>query len=151
MNPFHALVHAHRRHAHHRACDEGRGHHRQGDASAFAEHLAAKLGRRLDLNDQQQAKLEALLSALQQQRQALRRDALFQDITGLLAGSTLDRTATRQLVGERLATAQAAVPALVDALADFYDALDAEQQQALRFVMRLRRRGFGRFGRHGEQ
>ncbi|MGH6645765.1 Spy/CpxP family protein refolding chaperone [Aquabacterium sp.] len=145
MNPFHALVHAHRRHsAHH--------HHRHEDgASSFADHLAGKLSHRLDLNGEQQAKLETLLSAVQQQRQALRREALFEDITGLLAGSTLDRAATRQLVDERLATAQAAVPALVDALADFYDTLDAEQQQALRFVMRLRRRGFGRFGRRGEQ
>lgn len=148
MNPFHALVHAHRRHsAHH----HHHHHHGREDGAGFADHLAAKLGRRLDLNETQQARLGTLLSALQQQRQAWRRDALFQDITGLLAASTLDRTATRQLVDERLATAQAAVPALIDALADFYDALDAEQQQALRFVLRLRQRGFGRFGRHGEQ
>lgn len=137
MNPFHAFVHAHRHHAHDR-------HHGDDRASSFADHLAAKLSHRLDLGDEQQARLETLLSALQQQRQALRRDALFQDITGLLAGATLDRAATRQLVDERLATAQAAVPALIDALADFYDALDAEQQQALRFVLRQRRRGFGR-------
>lgn len=148
MNPFHAFVHAHRRHAHH----GGHHHpHHGGDETSFADRLAAKLSRRLDLNDDQQARLQTLLLALRQQRQALRREALFQDITGLLAGSTLDRAATRQLVDERLATAQAAVPALIDALADFYDALDAEQQQALRFVLRLRRRGFGRFGRRGEQ
>lgn len=149
MNPFHAFVHAHRRHAHHGG--HHHHHHHGGGEASFADHLAAKLSRRLDLNDEQQAKLQTLLAALRQQRQALRRDALFQDVTGLLAGSILDRAATRQLVDERLATAQAAVPALIDALADFYDALDAEQQQALRFVLRLRRRGFGRFGRRGEQ
>jgi hypothetical protein len=49
-------------------------------------------------------------------------------------------------VDTRLAAIQLAVPDLIDALADFYDALDAEQQQALRFVLRVRRRGFGRFG-----
>ena len=159
MSLFHALVRAHRhasheRHGRHFGGHPGHHHHGyhghgrfDGDAADLVELLADRISQRLDLNDEQEARLARLLAAAQQQRQALRRDVLVPELRDLLAGTTLDREAARLLLSERIAAVQAAAPALIDALADFFDALDAEQQQVLRFMLRLKRRGWGRAGR----
>ncbi|HIV69493.1 MAG TPA: Spy/CpxP family protein refolding chaperone [Candidatus Aquabacterium excrementipullorum] len=163
MSLFHALVRAHRHASHERHGRHVGGHHGghhghpghhhfhhgrfDGDAADLVELLADRISQRLDLNDEQEARLARLLAAAQQQRQALRRDGLVPELRDLLAGATLDREATRLLLSERIAAVQAAAPALIDALADFFDALDAEQQQVLRFMLRLKRRGWGRAGR----
>lgn len=161
MSLFHALVRAHRHayherhgrhlgghhHGHH-GHHHGHGHGRfDGDAADLVELLADRISQRLDLTDEQEARLARLLAAAQQQRQALRRDVLVPELRELLAGTTLDREATRLLLSERIAAVQDAAPVLIDALADFFDALDAEQQQVLRFMLRLKRRGWGRAGR----
>lgn len=160
MSLFHALARAHRhayqeRHGHHHGHSRGHPHHHSGahlghfdgDAADLVELLADRISQRLDLNGEQQARLARLLAAAQQQRQALRRDVLVPELRDLLAGTTLDREATRLLLSERIAAVQASAPTLIDALADFFDALDAEQQQVLRFMLRLKRRGWGRPGR----
>lgn len=168
MSLFHALVRAHRHASHER---HGRhfgghfdhrgphGHHHHhahhgrdrfdGDAADLVELLADRISQRLDLSDEQEARLARLLAAAQQQRQALRRDVLVPELRDLLAGTTLDRESARLLLSERIAAVQAAAPAMIDALADFFDALDAEQQQVLRFMLRLKRRGWGRASREG--
>lgn len=146
MSLFHALVRAGRRahHDHHRH----HGHSRfDGDAADLIDLLADRISQRLDLNAEQEARLSRLLAAAQQQRQALRRDVLVPELRDLLADGTLDREAARLLLSERIAAVQMAAPALIDALADFFDALDGEQQQVLRFMLRLKHRGWGRPGR----
>jgi Spy/CpxP family protein refolding chaperone len=149
MSLFHALVRAGRRaHHDHHGHHAHHGHSRfDGDAADLVELLADRICQRLDLNAEQEARLARLLAAAQQQRQALRRDVLVPELRDLLADATLDREAARLLLSERIAAVQAAAPALIDALADFFDALDAEQQQVLRFMLRLKRRGWGRPGR----
>lgn len=164
MSLFHALVRAHRHASHERHGPHAGGHHGHhhhahhahhghgrfdGDAADLVELLADRISQRLDLNDEQEARLARLLAAAQQQRQALRRDVLVPELRDLLAGTTLDREAARLLLSERIAAVQDAAPALIDALADFFDALDAEQQQVLRFMLRLKRRGWGRPDRGG--
>ena len=157
MSLFHALVRAGRRahhdhyghhahHGHHHHFHHGHGRF-DGDAADLVELLADRISQRLDLNAEQEARLARLLAAAQQQRQALRRDVLVPELRDLLAEATLDREAARLLLSERIAAVQAAAPALIDALADFFDALDAEQQQVLRFMLRFKRRGWGRPGR----
>lgn len=149
MGLFHAWRHAHHRQLHHHG---HHGHHRSHhdhDGTSRLDHLAEKISHRLDLSDTQQEHLLKLLANADQQRQALRGDALLQDLHGLLSGTTLDRATAQQLLDARIATLQAAGPTLIQALADFYDALDAEQQQVLRFVLRLRQRHAGRSERAG--
>lgn len=147
MELFHAWRHAHHRHLgrhdHHHA------HHDHDGPTSRLDHLADKIGHRLDLDSIQREHLIKLLANVDQQRQAMRGGALVQDLGGLLAGTTLDRAAAQQLVDARLEAIQAAGPAIIDALAEFYDALDPEQQQVLRFMLRLRQRFAGRFGRGG--
>ena len=158
MSLFHALVRAHRhayheRHGRHFGGHHGHHHHVHhggrfdGDAADLVELLADRISQRLDLNDEQEARLARLLAAAQQPRPALRRAVLVPELRALLAGTTLDREAARLLLSERVAAVQAAAPALIDALADFFDVLDAEQQQVLRFMLRLKGRGWGRPGR----
>lgn len=85
-----------------------------------------------------------MLTGLQAQREALRGNSLMLDAQRLLSGASLDRAAAQSMLDARIASAQAAAPALVTALADFYDALDTEQQQVLRFLLRLGQRGRGK-------
>jgi hypothetical protein len=154
MSLFHALARAGRRAHHDHHGHHGHHHHFHhghsrfdGDAADLVELLADRISQRLDLNAEQEARLARLLAAAQQQRQALRRDVLVPELRDLLAEATMDREAARLLLSERIAAVQAAAPALIDALADFFDALDAEQQLVLRFMLRLKRRGWGRPGR----
>jgi hypothetical protein len=154
MSLFHALARAGRRAHHDHHGHHGHHHHFHhghsrfdGDAADLVELLADRISQRLDLNAEQEARLARLLAAAQQQRQALRRDVLVPELRDRLAEATMDREAARLLLSERIAAVQAAAPALIDALADFFDALDAEQQLVLRFMLRLKRRGWGRPGR----
>jgi Spy/CpxP family protein refolding chaperone len=145
MGLFHAFRHARHHHHHH-----GRHHagHEHGSETSRLDHLADKISHRLDLSSEQQEHLLKLLANVDQQRQAIRGESVLQDLHGLLAGTTFDRAAAQQLLDARIAAVQAAGPTILEALAEFYDSLDTEQQQVLRFMLRLRQRFAGRHG-HG--
>lgn len=132
--------HAHHEFRHH----FGHGHHghplgRHGDG--FAHLLLARVGAKLDLDDEQYRRLGAWLTQLQQQRDTLKTLARGPELAGFLAHEQFPREAAQQLVDARLDALRAAGPGLVNAFADFFESLDDEQRQALRFTMR-------RFGRH---
>lgn len=172
MSFLHAFFHGRHHHHHHgrhrfghhghHGYDSQRGHrsghfHDEGgffgeggrsDEGAAIEHLAHKIARRLDLDAVQLAQLKTLIECLQQQREAVRGGDWLQQAGSLLDGRTFDQQAAEALAAERIATVQAAVPKVLDALAGFYNALDADQQQVLRFIIRLGRRARG--GRHGD-
>lgn len=161
MGFMHALFHSRHHHrGHHRF---GRwGHHVGGhahDDEAFhghdgrehIDHLAHKIAKRLDLNDEQQARLRTLIECLQAQREAVRGHDWLQDASALFNARTFDRDAAQAQVSARLATVQQAVPNVLDAVAGFYDALDADQQQVLRFIIRVGRRVRGGHDRSGAQ
>lgn len=163
MHFFHAWRQRHHRHAaaassfffHHR------GFHRHGHPGFFsAEHgdaawderqperhgdrterLLERLSARLDLTAAQQERLADLLARLQSQRRTLKALSRGPELRTLFAGENLDRTAAQALWDERLDALRRAGPGLVDALGEFFDGLDFEQQQALRFVMRRHGRG----------
>ncbi len=140
--------HAHHEFRHH----FGHGHHghtfgRHAHADDFAGHLAARVGAKLDLDDEQQHLLGAWFQQLQQQRESLKGLARGPELAGLLAGEQFPRESAQQLLDARLDALRAAGPGAVVAFADFFDALDAEQRQVLRFLMR--RIGRGRHAHHG--
>lgn len=168
MSFFHAFLHArHHHHQHHhgrhRFGHHGhRGHHHEhgghfdGEGTFFGhhaeregsviDHLAHKVASRLDLNTEQLARLTALIECLQLQREAVRGGDWLQQASSLLDSRTFDRQAAEALLAARVATVQTAVPNVLDAVAGFYDSLDADQQQVLRFFIRLGRRARGRRG-----
>lgn len=150
MSFFHRFAFS-RHHDHHHGhwhghahCGPGDSHF--GDEASRIERIAGKITGRLDLNETQQERLVGLLECLQQQRQAIKNVDLAKDIGALIGGERLDREAAKAWVEQRIQSLQTASPVVLTALADFYDALDAEQQQVLRFLLRMRGRFGSKFG-----
>ena len=141
MGLFHRLarMHHHRGHHHSHNC------HHEGDEASRVEHIADRVAGGLDLNEAQQAKLVTLLEAVQVQRAAIKSPDLVKDLAGLVKAERFDREAADAWIAQRLQAVQTGAPSVLTALGDFYDALDTEQQQALRFMLRMG----GRFGRGG--
>jgi len=131
-------------HAHHEFHHHfGHGHAGRGfghAADGFARHLLARIAARLDLDGEQQRRLGVWFEQIQRQREALKSLARGPELAGLMAGEQFPRESAQQLLDARLDALRAAGPALVEAFGDFFDSLDAEQRQVLRFMMR-------RFGR----
>lgn len=138
-------------HAHHEFHHHfGHGHHgrhfgRHADRDDFAEHLLARVGAKLDLDDEQQRRLAAWFGQLQDQRDALKGLARGPELVGLIAGEQFPRESAQQLLDAKLDALRAAGPGAIAAFAEFFDALDNEQRQVLRFMVRrfgpARRRG----------
>lgn len=145
-HPFHPFHHhAFRHHPHHGTERHGE---RARDHALHGDRLGAwldGLGERLDLDSHQLALLGELQARLREQRHALR--AGFGGLDDLIASENFDRAGAQQHLDARLDALRTAGPGLIAALAEFFDSLDFEQQQALRFVMRLRRGPHAR-GRH---
>ncbi|CAM3956324.1 hypothetical protein ROSA5918_16290 [Roseateles saccharophilus] len=119
----------------------GHGRHghpfgRHADADGFVEHIAARVGAKLDLDAEQQRLLAAWFGQLQQQRAALKGLARGPELAGLIAGEQFPRESAQQLLDARLDALRAAGPGVITAFAEFFDALDGEQRQVLRFMMR---------------
>lgn len=139
--------HAHHHHGHAQRPDTLESHHLAGPGLGPAEGLGAgrlraplqgllqRLSRQLDLDAAQQERLAGLLCQLAAQRSALR--AWLREPARLqpLAGENLDRAALLADYEARLDALRRAGPALVDALGEFFDQLDFEQQQVLRFAL----------------
>ena len=108
-----------------------------------AEHLVEYVSDDLDLDETQIASLNALKAKLldlrkaMQQGQADSRDALLE----IVSQPTLDRDRAVALIQGRLQTLQDQTPQIVAAIGDFYDGLNAEQQQELRNKMERRMKG----------
>jgi len=127
--------HAHHEFRHH----FGHGHHGHPfgrPADGFAHLLFARVSAKLDLGDEQRRRLGTWLEQLQRQRDALKGLARGPELAGLVAGEQFAREPARQLLDAKLDALREAGPGLVTAFADFFDSLDDEQRQALRFMMR---------------
>ena len=131
--------HAHHESRHHFGHGHA-GHHFGRHADGFAHLLVARMGRKLDLDDGQQRRLGAWLEQLQQQRDSLSSLARGPEAASLMAGERFARESAQQLLDAKLDALRAAGPGVVAAFAEFFDSLDYEQRQVLRFMMR-------RFGR----
>ena len=69
-------------------------------------------------------------------------------MTALIAGNTFDRAGAQQLVNQKVAQVQANSPALINAAGDFFDSLNATQQQQVRDFAAKHHGGAGHWG-HG--
>ena len=127
--------HAHHEFRHHYG--HGRHGHAFGrPADGFAHLLLARVGAKLDLDDGQQRRFGTWLEQLQRQRDALKSLVGGPELASLFAEPQFARGPAQQLFDAKLDTLRAAGPGVITAFADFFDSLDAEQQQALRFMMR---------------
>jgi protein CpxP len=128
-----------------------RGGHERGPMSA--EKLAEVRGKvveritsKLDLNTQQQQKLNVLADKMQAQRTTLIGQTTDPraELNALVAGEKFDRTRALSLLDEKTRAVQSTGPEVIQALADFYDSLNPTQQAEVREHMGKRRGWFSR-------
>lgn len=132
------------------ACSHG--HHRgpmsEADIVQLRERFIDKAASKLDLDAAQKARLATLADALQAQRSALMAGGAGgagaaqprAELQALIAGTSFDRAKAQALVDSKTAAVRDKAPAVVTAMADFYDSLKPEQQQQLRDLLAKGRR-----------
>jgi Spy/CpxP family protein refolding chaperone len=119
------------------ACARGQHHGPWTDerAGEVRGKVIEKVSSKLDLNDAQRQKLNLLADALMAQRKALRGDNSAPpraQMQALIQGSTFERQRAQQLLSQKTEAIQSHGPQVIAALADFYDSLNAAQQQQVR-------------------
>lgn len=97
------------------------------------QYVAERVARKLDLTDEQQAKLQTFTETLRQLRGDWggRRKALTDELAGLLAAPSLDRNRVGELLDEQHQAMARRKGKIVDAFADFSDSLKPEQRTRL--------------------
>jgi len=119
------------------------------------EHRGArmmeKIGERLELDEQQKAKLSQFSEKLQAMRKEKREahKGGRQELISLLDTVTLDREKALSLLDERHQTFKNHMTGMVDAFAEFSDSLNTSQREELKeiFAQRMeQRRGGSRWG-----
>jgi|SRR5450631_2628303 len=125
-------------------------HHHHGwqamteqDAAAMKARVVEKVGKHLNLDAAQKAKLATLADRLRDQQVALTgaNTDPRADMQSLVAGPTFDRAKAQVLIQAKVSAVTTKSPEVVTALADFYDSLKPEQQAKVREFMA--RRGGG--------
>jgi len=118
------------------AWSQGTGfHHGPPSPEQIAQHEAtmlAHVGKKLSLDANQAAKLKALADlAIADHAPAAGTDP-HAKMAALIAGNTFDRAGAQALANQHVAKIQADSPGLINAFGDFFDSLNATQQQQLR-------------------
>lgn len=112
------------------------------DAAVMKARVVEKVGARLQLDATQKARLGALTDAVRAQRDAFIGGADPRaDLQSLVAGPVFDRNKATAMIEARQNAVTLKSPALVAAMADFYDSLNATQQGQLRAFMASHRGG----------
>ena len=121
-------------------------HHGPPTPEQIAQHEAgmlAHVGKKLNLDASQAAKLKALADlAIADHAPPAPGTDPHAAAKALIAGNTFDRTGAQQLLNKHIAKIQADSPALINAFGDFFDSLNATQQQQVR-ELAGRHHGFG--------
>jgi Spy/CpxP family protein refolding chaperone len=121
------------------ACSHRHGHGNmtEADMTEMRERVITKAERELSLDAAQKAKLGLLADALQAQRKALMADGKppRAELQALVAGPSFDRARAQALIDAKTGAVRDKAPAVVTAMADFYDSLQPAQQQKLREFM----------------
>lgn len=130
----------------------GHRHHEYG-AQMSAEQYAQKRDKmvdwatkKLELNADQRQRLSVVGDKLFEQRTALigtTKDPRA-EIKALVAGDKFDTARAQAMVTEKTGAINAKSPEVIAAIADFYNSLNAIQQQKVRDYMEGRGRWFGR-------
>ncbi len=124
------------------------GHHMgwrsvsEADAAPMKAQLVERLGSKLDLNAEQKNRLATLADQVRQSRNALvsATPDPRSELQSLIAGSSFDRSKAIALVQAQLSAVGTQSPALINAMADFYDGLNPAQQAQVREFMAKRGR-----------
>ncbi|WP_455202247.1 Spy/CpxP family protein refolding chaperone [Kaarinaea lacus] len=110
------------------------GHHRYHNPEKRGEWLVEKVTDELELNETQQAKLEAV----RQEILAVRKDTLEdrqtmrEEVLAMLDQPQLDRQKVLAMVEKKTTSINQHAPQVVNALGEFYDSLSDEQRNEVR-------------------
>ena len=108
-------------------------HWRGEDTAQRRAYMVERVSQELSLNMGQRAKLEVLADQMEAQRQALWGEGhMAADLQQVIAGERFDRVKAQSMVDQKLQAVQQHSPKVVEAMASFYDSLDAGQQRFVR-------------------
>jgi periplasmic protein CpxP/Spy len=115
----------------------------EAEAAPMKARVVERVGSKLELDAAQKAKLGVLADRLREQSNALVGPTPDPraEVRALIGGTSFDRAQATRLIEQKVAAVNAQSPALVAALADFYDALRPDQQARLRELLDRHRRG----------
>jgi len=102
--------------------------------------VVEKIGKRMDLDAAQKARLTVLADRLIEQRRAMLAGDPRSAVRALAAGNRFDRAGAEALLMTKTDALRAGAPGVIAAFGDFYDGLRPEQQQELRELMQRGRR-----------
>jgi protein CpxP len=123
----------------------------EADAAKFRDRIIDRATSELSLDANQRQHLVALAETLHAQRQSMMPGGagnMREQLHGLFAGEKFDAGRAQSLVLEKTEAVRSASPAVIAAVATFYDSLRPDQQQKLRDFM-ARRGHHGMHGMHG--
>ncbi|MDP3226612.1 MAG: Spy/CpxP family protein refolding chaperone [Acidovorax sp.] len=126
------------------ACSSSHHHRSPMTAEKMSEvrgKVVDRVSSKLDLNDAQKLKLNVLADKMEAQRTAFVGKAADPraEMQAIVSGDKFDRVRAQSLLEEKTRVVQANSPEVITALADFYDSLNAEQQQKVRELMQRRK------------
>lgn len=113
------------------ACGAYRYHH---DPEQRAQWMMKKVSKKLDLNADQQVKLETVRDQLVATVKIARagRDSVHEEALDLIKGDKLDKEKAIEMVNKRTDTVKEHAPTIIAAIGDFYDSLNEDQRAKLR-------------------
>ena len=116
------------------------------DSAKWRERVLERAGKELKLDAAQSAALGVVFDRMREQRNALMAGSAKprDELRALVATERFDKARALSLVEQKTDVMRSQSPQTIDALAAFYDSLNAEQQQRLRDLM-------NKGGRHGER
>lgn len=128
------------------------GWHGKADPAQMKQQMVERIGSRLALNEAQKARLGTLADSLLAQRAALAQGSDPRtEMRLLVAGPNFDRARAGALLSNKIAALQTGAPAVLTAMADFYDGLDATQQTKVRDFLAAHHRHSERDGQRGHR
>ncbi|ARN19356.1 hypothetical protein [Piscinibacter gummiphilus] len=157
MHLFHSRFHRHERHHArgrfgafwHAAFHHSRpfhDHHAEASFRPGRVPLRSRAAAFLDLDAEQMERMDRLFDEVCTARRAAKDVLRSAEFAALVENENFRREEAQALFDRRIDTLKAIGPSVVAAFGDFFDTLDFEQQQMLRFALRRRRHGHN--GRH---
>ena len=116
------------------------------DSARFKARMVERVGKELELSEQQKLRLGALGERLREQRVALvgKTTDPRAEVQALVAGAQFDKARAQAILDEKTAAIRSKSPEVISAAAEFFDSLNPAQQQKVRDFMQRRHGWFGR-------
>jgi len=105
-----------------------------GTAEERGEWVVQKVSSELELDDTQQARLAEVKDQFLDARRLMKvnREQHRAEVLTMLSQPTFDRDKANAMVGQQIETVNTRAPVVIDAIGNFWESLDADQQTQLR-------------------